>query len=275
MISLHIHIVVPQTDQTRRTARPRPHIPPSRCTACPCRTQAIWRRMRRRSSLQAGKDKWARGDPRPSHARTDRCGKRGPEAEARGTETDRETRGIEVERNTHGTKARCTETRGTEAPKRACVTSIPDPGCTGETTDDGCTSPILRVSGQREQRVPQSAATAPLRPATVCFSHPHAVSEASPHTPSAAPGRHSVTVGAGNDGEAPNSAADGACDVFDSQCRRYHALALKATNIMKLLDLPWFRTECDHTLRTRLGAGLHCRDCFDLVSTYLLALKTR
>ena len=210
MISLHVHIVVPQTYQTRRTARPRPHIPPSRCTACPCRTQAIWRRMRRRSSLQAGKDKWARGDPRPSHARTDRCGKRGPEAEARGTETDRETRGIEVERNTHGTKARCTETRGTEAPKRARVTSIPDPGCTGETTDDGCTSPILRVSGQREQRVPQSAATAPLRPATVCFSHPHAVSEASPHTPSAAPGRHSVTVGAGNDGEAPNSAADGA-----------------------------------------------------------------
>jgi len=155
MISLHVHIVVPQTDQTRRTARPRPHIPPSRCTACPCRTQAT------------------------------------------------------------------------------------------------------------------------PRPATVCFSHPHAVSEASPHTPSAAPGRHSVTVGAGNDGEAPNSAADGACDVFDSQCRRYHALALKATNIMKLLDLPWFRTECDHTLRTRLGAGLHSRDCFDLVSTYLLALKTR
>ena len=111
MISLHVHIVVPQTDQTRRAARPRPHIPPSRCTACPCRTQAIWRRMRRRGSLQAGKDKWARGDPRPSHARTDRCGKRGPEAEARGTETDRETRGIEVERNTHGTKARGAKTR--------------------------------------------------------------------------------------------------------------------------------------------------------------------
>jgi hypothetical protein len=42
---------------------------------------------------------------------------------------------------------------------------------------------------------------------------------------------------------------------------------------MRLLDYAWFRTECDHTLRTRLA--LHCRDCFDLVSKYLLALKTR
>ena len=43
---------------------------------------------------------------------------------------------------------------------------------------------------------------------------------------------------------------------------------------MQLLDLSWFRTECHHTLRTRLGPGLHCRDCFDLASKYLLALKT-
>ena len=39
------------------------------------------------------------------------------------------------------------------------------------------------------------------------------------------------------------------------------------------LDYSWFRTECDHTLRTRLA--LHCRDSFDLVSKYLLALKAR
>jgi len=68
-------------------------------------------------------------------------------------------------------------------------------------------------------------------------------------------------------------AADWACDVFYSQCRRYHAPALKATNIMQLLDLLWFRTECDHTLRTRLGPD--CHNCFDLVSKYLLTLKIR
>ena len=62
-------------------------------------------------------------------------------------------------------------------------------------------------------------------------------------------------------------------DVFDSQGRRFHGPALKANNIMRLLDYAWFRTECDHTLRTRLD--LHCRDCFDLVSKYLLALKAR
>ena len=188
MISLHIRIVVPQTDQTRRAARPRPRIPPSR------------------------------------------RGERGPETEARGNETrGTKTRGIEAEHST-------------EAPKRACATSTPDPG---ETTDDGC-------PGHREQRVPQSAVPAPPRPATVALMpsprHP-------PHTQ-------------------PALAADGACDVFDSQFRRYHAPALKATNIMRLLDLSWFRTECDHTLRTRLGPGLHCRDFFDLVSKYLLALKT-
>ena len=42
---------------------------------------------------------------------------------------------------------------------------------------------------------------------------------------------------------------------------------------MRLLDYAWFRTECDHTLRTRLAHN--CRDCFDLVSKYLLALKAR
>jgi hypothetical protein len=60
-------------------------------------------------------------------------------------------------------------------------------------------------------------------------------------------------------------------DVFDSQGRRFHGPALKANNIMRLLDYAWFRTECDHTLRTRLD--LHCRDCFDLVSKYLVSSK--
>jgi len=218
MISLHIRIVVPQTDQTRRAAQPRPRIPPSRCGACPCCMHATQRRMWTCSALQAGKLAWARGDP--SHARH---GERGPETEARGNKTrGTETRGIEAEHST-------------EAPERACATSTPDPS---ETTDDGCTAPILRVSDHREQRVPQSAAPAPPRPATVA--------------PMPSP-RHPPRT-------QPVLAADGACDVFDSQCQRYHAPALKATNIMRLLDLSWFRTECDHTLRTRLGPGLYCSD---------------
>jgi len=116
MISLHIRIVVPQTDQTRRAARPRPRIPPSQCGACPCSMHATLTRMLKCSALQAGKLAWARGDL--SHARR---GERGPETEARGNETrGTETRGIEAEHST-------------EAPKRACATSTPDPG---ETTDD-------------------------------------------------------------------------------------------------------------------------------------------
>jgi hypothetical protein len=41
---------------------------------------------------------------------------------------------------------------------------------------------------------------------------------------------------------------------------------------MRLLDFTCFRTEGGHTLRTRLT--LNCRDCFDLVSKYLLSFKT-
>merc|ERR1712167_110122 len=55
--------------------------------------------------------------------------------------------------------------------------------------------------------------------------------------------------------------------------RPFHRPALEATNIMRLLDFAWFRAQCDHMLRTRLD--LYCRDCFDLVSKYLLALKAR
>jgi len=61
--------------------------------------------------------------------------------------------------------------------------------------------------------------------------------------------------------------------IFDSQGRRFYGPALQANNVMRLLEHAWFRAECDHTLRTRLA--LHCRDCFDLVSKYLLALKAR
>jgi len=129
------------------------------------------------STLQAGKLVWARGDL--SHAQR---GERGPETEARSNETrGTGTRGIEAERRT-------------EAPKRACATSTPDPG---ETTDDGCTSPILRVSVHREQRVPQSAAPAPSRPATVV---PMPSPRHPPHTQ-------------------PALTADGACAVLDSQPR--------------------------------------------------------
>ena len=67
--------------------------------------------------------------------------------------------------------------------------------------------------------------------------------------------------------------ADEGRDVFDSQGRRFYGPGLKANNVMRLLEHAWFRAECDHTLRTRLA--LHCRDCFDLVSKYLLALKAR
>jgi len=156
MISLHIRVVVPQTDQTRRAARPRPRIPPSRCGACPCRMQMTQRRMWKCSALQAGKLAWARGDP--SHARR---GERGPETEAGGNETcNTETRDKEAEHNT-------------EAPKRACATSTPDPS---ETTDDGYTSPILRVSGHREQRVPQPRQGPP--PSAPCRPR------GTPHTPS-------------------------------------------------------------------------------------------
>ena len=44
-------------------------------------------------------------------------------------------------------------------------------------------------------------------------------------------------------------------DVFDSYARCSHGPALKANNIMRRLVL-------------------HCRDCFDLVSKYLMTLKT-
>ena len=62
-------------------------------------------------------------------------------------------------------------------------------------------------------------------------------------------------------------------DVFDSQGRRFHGPALDGTNILRLVELAWFREECECTLRARLGH--HDRDAFDLVSKYVLALKAR
>ena len=75
--------------------------------------------------------------------------------------------------------------------------------------------------------------------------------------------------------DADDAAGAGAVphDVFDSQGRRFHGPALEGTNILRLVDLAWFREECNDTLRARLG--YHDRDAFDLVSKYVLALKAR
>jgi len=64
-------------------------------------------------------------------------------------------------------------------------------------------------------------------------------------------------------------------EVCDNQAylrSAFHRPALKVNNIMRLLDFACFRTKCVQTLRTLIA--LHCRDCSDLVSKYLLTLKT-
>ena len=178
---------------------------------------------------------------------------------------------------------------------------------TGETTDDGCDSPILYMAGVATQRaVPCSDS----RPGT--GSNASVVSPASPlsSTPRDGSGfnrwqrgqspdarwqpRQSLaavsvddsrvgwsdsptlvvsTQDAADAGREVSSGLAADRDAFDSQGRRFHRPALEATNIMRLLDFAWFRAECDHALRTRLDR--HSRDCFDLVSKYLLALKAR
>ena len=178
---------------------------------------------------------------------------------------------------------------------------------TGETTDDGCDSPILYVAGVATQRaVPCSDS----RPGT--GSNASVVSPASPlsSTPrdgsgfnrwqrgqspdarwqqgqslaavsvddgrvgwSDSPTLVVSTQDAADPGREVSSGLAADPDAFDSQGRRFHRPALEATNIMRLLDFAWFRAECDHALRTRLDR--HSRDCFDLVSKYLLALKAR
>jgi len=119
----------------------------------------------------------------------------------------------------------------------------------GQTTDDGCESPILCVS-----RTATYAAKA-----VKCAVPPHNRPEEAGSTE-------------GDEADEADDADEGR-DVFDSQGRRFYGPGLKANNVMRLLEHAWFRAECDHTLRTRLA--LHCRDCFDLVSKYLLALKAR
>ena len=178
---------------------------------------------------------------------------------------------------------------------------------TGETTDDGCDSPILYMAGVATQRaVPCSDS----RPGT--GSNASVVSPASPlsSTPrdgsgfnrwqrgqspdarwqqgqslaavsvddsrvgwSDSPTLVVSTQDAADAGREVSSGLAADRDAFDSQGRRFHRPALEATNIMRLLDFAWFRAECDHALRTRLDR--HSRDCFDLVSKYLLALKAR
>ncbi len=125
----------------------------------------------------------------------------------------------------------------------------------GETTDDGCQSPILCVS---------RAATYDAK-AVKCAVPPY-------DRPEEAGATEADDADEAADADEADDADEGR-DVFDSQGRRFYGPALKANNVMRLLDHAWFRAECDHTLRTRLA--LHCRDCFDLVSKYLLALKAR
>ena len=143
----------------------------------------------------------------------------------------------------------------------------PDMSDAGETTDDGCESPILCVS-----RTATYAAKA-----VKCAVPPHNRPEEAGSTEGDEADEADEADGANGADEADDANeaddADEGRDVFDSQGRRFYGPALQANNVMRLLDHAWFRAECDHTLRTRLA--LHCRDCFDLVSKYLLALKAR
>ena len=123
----------------------------------------------------------------------------------------------------------------------------------GEMTDDGCESPILCAPPVR------------CAPPILCESGKNRPPAELLGPVLCRPGHSGALM--------TQRMVDEDGDVFDSQGRRFHGPALKASNIMRLLDYAWFRTECDNTLRTRLA--LHCRDCFDLVSKCLLALKAR
>ena len=178
---------------------------------------------------------------------------------------------------------------------------------TGETTDDGCDSPILYMAGVATQRAVPCSDSRPgtgsnasvVSPASTLSSTPRDGSGFNRWQRGQSPDARwqqgqslaAVSVDDGRVGwsDSPTlvvstqDAADAGREVssglaadrdaFDSQGRRFHRPALEATNIMRLLDFAWFRAECDHALRTRLDR--HSRDCFDLVSKYLLALKAR
>ena len=137
----------------------------------------------------------------------------------------------------------------------ACTPAVDVPvdvpvGDTGETTDDGSAPPILCM---------RSGLTGGKGAGTAVAADANASNAAA------------AANAATND--ADDAADAGPHDVFDSQGRRFHGPALEGTNILRLVDLAWFREECNDTLRARLGH--HDRDAFDLVSKYVLALKAR
>ena len=135
----------------------------------------------------------------------------------------------------------------------ACTPAVDVPvGDTGETTDDGNASPILCMRSGLTGGKRAGAAVA-----------------ADANASNAAAAANAAT----NDADDAADAGGAPHDVFDSQGRRFHGPALEGTNILRLVDLAWFREECNDTLRARLG--YHDRDAFDLVSKYVLALKAR
>ena len=178
---------------------------------------------------------------------------------------------------------------------------------TGETTDDGCDSPILYMAGVATQRAVPCSDSRPGTGSNASVVSPASTLSSTPRdgsgfnrwqrgqSPDArwqqgqslaavsvddgrvgwsdSPTLVVSTQDAADPGREVSSGLAADPDAFDSQGRRFHRPALEATNIMRLLDFAWFRAECDHALRTRLDR--HSRDCFDLVSKYLLALKAR
>ena len=133
----------------------------------------------------------------------------------------------------------------------ACTPAVDVPvGDTGETTDDGNASPILCMRSGLTGGKRAGAAVA-----------------ADANASNAAAAANAAT----NDADDAADAGGAPHDVFDSQGRRFHGPALEGTNILRLVDLAWFREECNDTLRARLG--YHDRDAFDLVSKYVLVLS--
>ena len=171
-------------------------------------------------------------------------------------------------------------------------------GDTGETTDDGSASPILCMrggltcgrrgladtAGATDADADNATAIAAIANAAIANAaiancaddDANAVIANSAASANAAIANSAASANtnayATADADAANASAL-AHDVFDSQGRRFHGPALEGTNILRLVDLAWFREECECTLRARLGH--HDRDAFDLVSKYVLALKAR
>ena len=157
----------------------------------------------------------------------------------------------------------------------------------GETTDDGTASPILcmrgGLTGGRKSLVDTGVAAdadadeAEVKGNANANAKTNANANTNANTNSAADAdADNANANANTTSAADADAANAGAvthDVFDSQGRRFHGPALEGTNILRLVELAWFREECDYTLRARLGH--HDRDAFDLVSKYVLALKAR